>query len=83
MTLTERFTGIAVVPSSAFPPPRPPTADEYARRLVRHGLADVLDWLGEPVGPRPGELVHTFVRAENRVLCHPDSAALLNGASRG
>ena len=27
---------------------------EQARRLVRHGLADILKWLGENVGPPPG-----------------------------
>ena len=27
---------------------------EQARRLVRHGLADILKWFGENVGPPPG-----------------------------
>lgn len=36
---------------------RPPTPGEDGRRIVRHGMADVLAWLGEPVGPRPGEPV--------------------------
>jgi hypothetical protein len=29
-------------------------------RMVRHGLADVLEWLGEDVGPKPGEEVHAI-----------------------
>jgi hypothetical protein len=37
--------------------PRPYTAlereGEWARRAVRHGLADVLEWLGEDPGPDP------------------------------
>ncbi len=32
-------------------PPR-----EQGRRLVRHGMADVLAWLGEDVGPPPGPI---------------------------
>ena len=34
---------------------RSPTLAEDARRIVRHGMAEILDWLGEPVGPKPGE----------------------------
>lgn len=30
---------------------------ERIRRHVRHGLADVLDYLGEPVGPHPDDPV--------------------------
>ncbi|MBT9255397.1 hypothetical protein KMZ30_07400 [Phycicoccus sp. KQZ13P-1] len=37
---------------------RPPTDGEDARRIVRHGMAEILEWLGEPVGPKPGEPVH-------------------------
>lgn len=36
---------------------RPPTPGEEARRIVRHGYADVLEWLGEEVGPEPDEPV--------------------------
>lgn len=32
-------------------------AREDARRIVRHGLADVLAWLGEEPGPAPGQPV--------------------------
>lgn len=35
------------------------TVAEYegvrARRMVRHGLADILEWLGEEVGPGPDD----------------------------
>jgi hypothetical protein len=37
-----------------------PSAGEDAKRIVRHGLADVLAWLGEDVGRKPGELTHAF-----------------------
>jgi hypothetical protein len=35
-----------------------PSAGEDGRRIVRHGLRDVLRWLGEEVGPQPGEPTH-------------------------
>lgn len=38
--------------------PVTPSDAEDARRIVRHGLAGVLDWLGEDVGPRPGDPIH-------------------------
>ena len=38
--------------------PRRPDAGEEARRIVRHGMADILDWLGEDVGPRPDQGQH-------------------------
>lgn len=33
--------------------PIAPGHREVARRTIRHGLADVLRWLGEDVGPQP------------------------------
>lgn len=41
--------------------PYEPSPGEDARRIVRHGLADVLDWLGEKVGPKPGALTQALV----------------------
>ncbi|WP_041574130.1 hypothetical protein [Cellulomonas gilvus] len=43
---------------------------------MRHGLADVLAWLGEPVGPRPGELTHV-VALPGVVLLSPRAFAAL------
>lgn len=40
--------------------PLHPGPGEVGRRIVRHGLADVLTWLGEPLGPRPDELTHAI-----------------------
>lgn len=40
--------------------PTHPTFSESIRRRVRHGLADVLEWLGEDVGPYPDEPTHAF-----------------------
>ena len=51
--------GIPVVVSPALPLAPSPGAD--ARRMVRHGLADVLAWLGEDVGPKPGDLTHVLM----------------------
>lgn len=41
-----------------------PSAGEVARRIVRHGLADVLAWLGEKLGPRPDELTHAIASVD-------------------
>lgn len=38
-----------------------PTDAENTVRLVRHGLADVLEWLGEDVGPKPGDYTHAIM----------------------
>jgi hypothetical protein len=48
--------GLDVVVSKALP--LRPGPGEIGRRIVRHGLADVLAWLGEKVGPRPEDLTH-------------------------
>lgn len=40
--------------------PMPPTDGDVARRIVRHGLADILRWLGEDVGPQPYDKVHAL-----------------------
>lgn len=66
--------GIRVV-ESLHVPARDPTPGEDARRIVRHGMADVLAWLGEPVGPAPGERVYTAFLIDNTVLMHPDAVA--------
>lgn len=41
--------------------PIPPSDAVRARRLVRHGMADVLAWLGEDVGPEPDALAHVLL----------------------
>lgn len=51
-----RWDGMDIRRSPVLPMPSSDAMD--ARRIVRHGLADVLRWLGEDVGPRPGEPVH-------------------------
>ena len=42
-----------------------PSPGEVGRRIVRHGMKDVLAWLGEPVGPKPDELTHAFQGGEH------------------
>ena len=49
-----------------------PSPGEQARRLVRHGLADVLAWLGEEVGPGPHDAMHAAV-----VMVEPGGPATL------
>lgn len=41
--------------------PMPPTPGEEARRIVRHGMSDILEWLGEPVGPAPATMTHLLL----------------------
>jgi hypothetical protein len=40
--------------------PIEPSDAENTVRSVRHGLADVLEWLGEDVGPKPGDPCHAI-----------------------
>lgn len=49
--LSSMLGGIPVVVSDHLP--LTPSDGEVARRIVRHGLARVLEQLGEGVGPRP------------------------------
>lgn len=83
---------IPVITSKFVPPPRDPTPGEWARRYVRHGLADVLEWLGEPVGPEPDAKVHVmFVFGADVIVGHellvahfranPQAFAKIEGAS--
>jgi hypothetical protein len=66
---------LRVVVSDALPIPPSPGAD--ARRIVRHGMADVLEWLGEKVGPKPGEHTHAIVSGGNlHVSAHLAQAML-------
>lgn len=51
--------GMRVVESPMLP--LDPTPGQDARRIVRHGLADVLAWLGEDVGPAPGAQTHILL----------------------
>lgn len=57
--MTPDFGGWPVIVSSALP--IAPSPGEQARRIVRHGLADVLAWLGEDVGPEPDALTHVVL----------------------
>lgn len=41
--------------------PREPDHRDDARRIVRHGMKDVLAWLGQQVGPKPGEALHAYM----------------------
>ncbi len=51
--------GIPVVESDVLP--LVPSPGMVGRRLVRHGLADVLAWLGEDVGPEPDAQTHALM----------------------
>lgn len=51
--------GVRVLVTDALP--IAPTDGENARRMVRHGMADVLAWLGEKVGPMPGDPTHAML----------------------
>ena len=49
---------VVVVPKGVLPLGLSP--GEEARRIVRHGLADVLRWLKEDVGPSPDDRTHVL-----------------------
>lgn len=51
--------GFEIVESSLLPVPLEP--GDHARRIVRHGMAEILAWLGEDVGPSPDEQTHCYV----------------------
>lgn len=53
------LASIPVITSGVLP--LTPSPGQDARRIVRHGLADVLAWLGEPVGPKEGEKTHAVL----------------------
>ena len=50
--------GITVVESDMLP--IKPSPGTWARRYVRHGMADILEWLGEDVGPEPDAETHVL-----------------------
>lgn len=53
--------GIPVIVTDQLPTPISPA--EEARRIVRHGLADIIRQVPElgPVGPAPDEVTHAFL----------------------
>lgn len=58
---------------------RPPTPGEWARRYVRHGMSDILEWLGEPVGPEPDERLPAafLIRTSGVMVVHPNIHAVM------
>lgn len=51
--------GIDVIESNLLP--MSPSDGQVARRIVRHGMAKYLAWLGEDVGPAPDEQVNALL----------------------
>lgn len=51
--------GVPIVESDLLP--MQPTPGVWARRYIRHGMADVLEWLGEEVGPKPDDETHVLL----------------------
>ena len=56
--------------------PLQPSPGEVGRRIVRHGLADVLQWLGEDPGLAPDAAVHVVARS-GVLLVSPEAASKL------
>lgn len=75
--------GVKVIIHPALP--IPPSLAEDVVRSVRHGLADVLEWLGEEVGPKPGEATHVIFASDGlgslMLVSHEVYARLVDGAS--
>ena len=61
------FLGYEVIPNP-FTLPKHPTPAEDARRIVRHGLADTLKWLGQDPGPKPGAVTHAILLDARRMI---------------
>jgi hypothetical protein len=53
------FAGLNVIESPLLP--LDPSPGAVGRRIVRHGMADVLAWLGEDVGPKPDAQTHVLL----------------------
>ena len=53
-----------------------PSDGENARRIVRHGMADILAWLGEKVGPKPFEETHALLSHEHLLVSYDAYFAL-------
>lgn len=66
--------GVPIVESPGLP--IYPSDGEIARRIVRNGLADVLEWLGEPVGPGPDEPTMAMI-VEGKLMVAPGYARVL------
>lgn len=54
--------GIPIVVSDVLP--MDPSPGEWARRFVRHGMRDIVEWLGEEVGPGPDEQTHVLMATD-------------------
>ena len=72
----ELLTGIPVHISDRLP--LYPSDGAIARRIVRHGLADVLAWWGEEPGPDPLEPTHAMLTTDligaRTLVCSPEYA---------
>ena len=68
------MAGIKIVPMEELPIDS--WAGLEAKRMVRHGLKDVLDWLNEPVGEEPGDKVHKLMH-KNTLYCSPHLFVLI------
>ena len=71
------FHGLRVVVSPALPVP--PSLTEDVVRTVRHTMAPTLRWLGEDVGPEPGEPTHAYVLPGGVMLASPALADRFRG----
>lgn len=80
---TDPLLGIPVVACEWLPYDTVPDHCADARRLVRHGMADVLEWLGQDVGPEPGEITTTRAMTISGVLfIGDDDLELLRSRAR-
>lgn len=80
ITRMSLYGGVNIVVSDSVPPPRQPTPGEVGRRIVRHGLADIIRQLPDegPVGPKPDDPVfQCYVVGGNKLLVHPDAVKYL------
>lgn len=80
LTAPTLFGMKVIVNNNAFASPSP---GEWARRYVRHGMAEILEWLDEPVGPKPDEPVPAafILPSINGLIAHPAIVQQIRNAS--
>ena len=76
-----RIFGYRIIVNEVLPVLPSPRVE--ATRIVRHGLADVLAWLGEPVGPKPKEELHVHMAPGHMFVSQQVYKALERGLKTG
>jgi hypothetical protein len=69
------FGGLEIIVSDLLP--IDPSPGEIGRRIVRHGLADILEWLGEEVGPKPEDKTTALIFGSHALMARDAAVRIL------